>query len=245
MAKVKISTSLGDIVVRLYDETPLHRDNFLKLAASGFYDGTLFHRVIPNFMIQGGDPESKGAPAGKRLGSGDVEYTIPAEIKSSLIHRRGALCAARLGDEANPEKRSSGCQFYIVWGEVYPEGRIDSLARQSEMQALNRTFSELVRQHRDEILELRRNRDHAGLSDLQSRLEAEANAIVIEKGLGKLSEERRKVYTTVGGTPFLDGEYTVFGEVESGLDTVEKIQSCATDSADRPVEDVKMKVTVL
>lgn len=245
MAKAKISTSLGDIVVRLYDETPAHRDNFIKLVSEGFYDGTLFHRVIPNFMIQGGDPDSKGAPAGKRLGSGDVGYTLPSEITPSLIHKRGALSAARLGDEVNPEKRSSGCQFYIVWGEIYPQGRMDSLARQSEMQALNKVFSGLVQQHRDEILELRRNRDREGLSDLQARLEAEANAIVVEKGLGKLSEERRKVYSTVGGTPFLDGEYTVFGEVESGLEVVEKIQACATDSSDRPLEDVSMKVTML
>ena len=117
--KVIIKTSLGDITVRLYDETPLHRDNFVKLAREGYYDGTLFHRVIKDFMIQGGDPDSKGAPSGKQLGIGGPDYTIEAEIKPTLFHKRGALAAARQGDEVNPERRSSGSQFYIVWGQVY------------------------------------------------------------------------------------------------------------------------------
>ena len=119
MSKVKIQTMLGDITVRLYDETPIHRDNFLKLAREGYYDGTLFHRVIKGFMIQGGDPDSKGAPAGKMLGVGGPDYTLEAEIKSDIFHKRGALAAARQGDEVNPERRSSGSQFYIVWGDVY------------------------------------------------------------------------------------------------------------------------------
>ena len=124
MAKVKITTPLGDIIVKLYDETPLHRDNFLKLAREGFYDGTLFHRVIKEFMIQGGDPDSKGAPKGRQLGAGDAGYTIPAEFVPTLYHKKGALAAARQGDQVNPEKRSSGCQFYIVWGKNYNDGQI-------------------------------------------------------------------------------------------------------------------------
>lgn len=245
MAKVKISTSLGDIVVRLYDETPAHRDNFLKLAREGFYDGTLFHRVIKEFMIQGGDPDSKGAPAGKQLGCGDVGYTIPAEFNPSLFHKRGALSAARQGDQVNPERRSSGCQFYIVWGKTYSEGQMGQLERQSQMQALQSAFDGLVMQHRDEIIRMRKERDRAGLSALQDQLEAEANAIVNEKGLGKLSDEQKKVYSTIGGTPFLDGQYTVFGEVESGLETVGKIQEAATDGSDRPLEDIAMTVEVI
>lgn len=245
MAKAKISTPSGDIVVRLYDETPAHRDNFIKLASEGFYDGTLFHRVISGFMIQGGDPDSRNAPAGKQLGAGDVGYTIPAEIKPGLIHKRGALCAARTADSVNPEKRSSGCQFYIVWGEKYSAGKMDSLERQCQMQAVNGVFNRLVSEHRDEILALRRERNREALSDLQDRLVAEANAIVIEEGLGRLGDAQKEAYTTVGGTPFLDGEYTVFGEVESGLDVVEKIQAAATDSSDRPLEDISMKVSVL
>ena len=139
--KVIIKTSLGDITVRLYDETPLHRDNFVKLAREGYYDGTLFHRVIKDFMIQGGDPDSKGAPAGKQLGIGGPDYTIEAEIKPTLFHKRGALAAARQGDEVNPERRSSGSQFYIVWGQVYNQGQIKQFAKQMEMQQMQQAFN--------------------------------------------------------------------------------------------------------
>lgn len=245
MAKVKIETSFGDIIVRLYDETPLHRDNFLKLVKEGFYDGTLFHRVISEFMIQGGDPESKGAPKGKQLGSGDAGYTLPAEILPALFHKRGALAAARLGDNVNPERRSSGCQFYIVWGKKYSEGQMAQLAKQMKMQAEQTVFNDLVAQHRKQVMELRRNRDQAGLMALQEELTAQTMATVKEKGLGVLSAEQKTVYTTLGGTPFLDGQYTVFGEVESGLDIVAKIQEVATDSSDRPLKDIAMKASVI
>ena len=245
MSKVKITTSYGDITVRLYDETPAHRDNFLKLVSEGFYDGTLFHRVIKDFMIQGGDPDSKGAPKGRHLGAGDVGYTIPAEFKPELFHKRGALAAARQGDNVNPERRSSGCQFYIVWGQKYSEGQLGQLEKQSRMQALQSVFNDLAMQHRAEIMSMRRDRDTAGLSALQDQLEAEANAIVREKGLGRLSEAMKTAYTTVGGTPFLDGQYTVFGEVESGLEVVGKIQEVSTDSADRPIKDLDMKIETI
>jgi len=245
MAKVKINTSFGDIVVRLYDETPAHRDNFLKLAREGFFDGTIFHRVIKDFMIQGGDPDSKGAPAGKQLGCGDVGYTIPAEFNPALFHKRGALSAARQGDQVNPEKRSSGCQFYIVWGKTYSQAQMGQLEHQSQMQSLQGVFDTLARERRDQIMDLRRNRDRDGLQALQEELEAQANAIVAEKGLGKLSDAQKEAYSTIGGTPFLDGQYTVFGEVESGLDVVGKIQEVATDPSDRPKEDVSMKVEIV
>lgn len=245
MAKVKISTSFGDIVVKLYDETPAHRDNFIKLAKEGFYNGTLFHRVIKDFMIQGGDPESKGAPKGKQLGSGDAGYTLPAEFNPTLFHKRGALSAARLGDNVNPERRSSGCQFYIVWGKTYSKGQIGQLEKQSLMQAQQSVFDSLVQKNREKVMTLRRNRDQAGLMALQEELIAETEAIVAEKGLGKLSEEQKEIYTTVGGTPFLDGQYTVFGEVESGLELVGKIQEVATDRNDRPESDIAMTVTVI
>ena len=245
MSKVRISTQLGDIVVRLYDETPAHRDNFIKLAKEGFYDGTLFHRVIKDFMIQGGDPDSKDAPKGKQLGCGDAGYTLPAEFNPALFHKRGALSAARQGDQVNPERRSSGCQFYIVWGKTYKEGQMDQLARQSQMQALQSVFNDLALQHREDIIRMRKSRDNAGLMALQEQLEAEANAIVIEKALGRISPEQKEAYTTIGGTPFLDGQYTVFGEVETGLEVVGKIQEAATDGNDRPLEDLKMKVTVI
>ena len=245
MAKIRISTPKGDILVRLYDETPLHRDNIIKLAKEGFYDGTLFHRVIKEFMIQGGDPDSKGAPKGRSLGAGDVGYTIPAEFNPALFHKRGALAAARQGDQVNPERRSSGCQFYIVWGKKYSEGQVGQLARQMEMQAAQGVFDGLVREHKSEIMDLRRNRDREGLMALQEQLQAETEAIVREKGLGKMSPEQKTAYTTIGGTPFLDGQYTVFGEVEEGLEVVAAIQEVATDGNDRPAADIEMKVTVV
>lgn len=190
--KVRIETPYGDMVVKLYDETPKHRDNFIKLVKGGFYDNLLFHRVIENFMIQGGDPDSKDAPAGKMLGVGDVGYTVPAEFVPGLYHKKGALSAARQGDAVNPAKASSGCQFYIVQGQVYPQ----------EM-----------------------------FSMFESR------------GL-KLNDEQKQLYSTVGGTPHLDGDYTVFGEVIEGLDVIDKIAAVQTDRADRPVEDVWMKMRI-
>lgn len=244
MSNVKISTTLGDIVVCLYDETPLHRDNFLKLAKEGYYDGTLFHRVIKNFMIQGGDPCSRGAAAGTALGTGGPGYTIPSEILPELFHKRGALAAARQGDEVNPERRSSGSQFYICWGQVYDQGKLGQLSKQLQMQAQQQIFNSLVQKNRDRIMELRRNRDNDGLMELQNELQAETYAISAEHPV-QLSEEQTKLYSTIGGVPHLDGQYTVFGEVIEGLDVVEKIQSVATGSGDRPASDITMNMTVL
>lgn len=242
--KVRIQTTFGDITVRLYDETPLHRDNFVKLAKEGYYDGTLFHRVIKDFMIQGGDPDSKGAPAGKMLGVGGPDYTIEAEIKSGLYHKRGALAAARQGDEVNPERRSSGSQFYIVWGQVYNEGQLRQFSKQMEMQQMQAVFNALAKEHHDEIMQMRRERNRAGLQELQEKLAAEAEAQVKAQGAG-MTDEQRAIYSTVGGTPHLDGQYTVFGEVEEGLDIVEMIQQTATARGDRPVDDIEMRVMVM
>lgn len=242
--KVKIQTTLGDIIVRLYDETPQHRDNFVKLVKEGYYDGTLFHRVIKDFMIQGGDPDSKGAPAGKMLGVGGPDYTIEAEIKSGLYHKRGALAAARQGDEVNPERRSSGSQFYIVWGQVYNEGQLRQFSKQMEMQQMQAAFNVLAKEHHDEIMQMRRERNRAGLQELQEKLAAEAEAKVKAEGSG-MTDEQRSIYSTVGGTPHLDGQYTVFGEVEEGLDVVEMIQQTATARGDRPIDDIEMKIVEL
>ena len=240
--RVKIQTTLGDIVVRLYDETPIHRDNFVKLAKEGYYDGTLFHRVIKDFMIQGGDPDSKGAPAGKMLGMGDPGYTLEAEINDSLLHKRGALAAARQGDEVNPERRSSGSQFYIVWGQVYNEGQLRQFSKQLRMQKVQAAFNELAAAHREEIMQMRRDRNRAALQELQDRLVAEAESTVGKSGL---TDEQLKVYSTIGGTPHLDGQYTVFGEVEQGLDVVEMIQNTSTGRADRPVDDIEMRMEIV
>ncbi len=236
--KVKIQTTMGDIIVRLYDETPLHRDNFIKLAQEGFYNGTLFHRVIRDFMIQGGDPESVNAPTNKQLGTGGPGYTLEAEIHPQLIHKRGALAAARLGDEVNPKRESSGSQFYIVWGQTYNEGQLGQQERQLVMQAQQTAFNRMASERRAEIMQMRRNRDQAGLQALQEELATKAEAE--GKSAGKLNENQRKAYTTVGGTPHLDGQYTVFGEVESGLEVVDAIQQTSTHRGDRPKEDIKI-----
>jgi len=241
--RVKIQTILGDIVLRLYDETPIHRDNFVKLVKDGYYDGTLFHRVIKDFMIQGGDPDSKGAPAGKMLGIGGPNYTLEAEIKDGLYHKRGALAAARQGDEVNPERRSSGSQFYIVWGQKYNEGQLRQFAKQLKMQKMQDIFNQLATAHHDKIMQMRRERNRAGLQELQDRLTAEAERQV--KDYTGLTEEQQKLYSTIGGTPHLDGQYTVFGEVEEGLDVVEMIQGTSTTRNDRPVDDIEMRITVI
>ena len=246
MNKVRIKTSEGDILVRLYDETPKHRDNFLKLAREGYFDGTLFHRVIKDFMIQGGDPDSKGAPKGKTLGTGGPDYTIPAEfVYPKLFHKRGALSAARLGDEVNPNKESSGSQFYIVWGKVYKAGELKQMEHQMEAQQEQDVFNQLAKENWSKIMDMRRNRDRAGLQELQDELIAQTKAICTEKGKPAFTDEQREAYTTIGGTPFLDNGYTVFGEVEEGLDVVEKIQNCQTTSNDRPVDDITMTVEVV
>ena len=240
--KVKIETTLGDIIVRLYDETPIHRDNFVKLVKEGYYDGTLFHRVIKDFMIQGGDPDSKGAPAGKMLGVGGPDYTLEAEIKDNLYHKRGALAAARQGDEVNPERRSSGSQFYIVWGQVFKESQLGQLGKQLRMQKVQDVFNNLAKAHRDEIMQMRRERNRAGLQELQDQLIAEAENKVGKQGL---TDEQMQLYSTVGGTPHLDGQYTVFGEVEEGLNVVEQIQNTATGRGDRPTNDIDMRMTII
>lgn len=243
--KVIIKTTKGDIRVRLYDETPKHRDNFIKLAKEGYFDGTLFHRVIKDFMIQGGDPDSKDAPKGKRLGTGGPDYTIPAEfVYPQYFHKRGALSAARLGDEVNPERESSGSQFYIVWGKTFKESELKHMEKQMAMQQEQQVFQSLATAHRNEIMDMRRNRDRNGLMQLQDKLVDETKAKCKEMGKPTFTPEQVETYTTVGGTPFLDNQYTVFGEVEEGLDVVEAIQNCKTSRDDRPEEDIKMTVVV-
>ena len=240
--RLKIKTTEGDIVIRLYDETPRHRDNFLKLAKNGYFNGTLFHRVIKDFMIQGGDPDSKNAPKGKILGTGGPDYTIPAEfVYPRYFHKRGALSAARTGDEVNPDRESSGSQFYIVWGKIYKPAELKQMERQMAMQQEQEVFNLLAKEHREEIMEFRRNRDQAGLQTLQEQLIEETKKICKQKGKPTFTTEQTEAYTTVGGTPFLDNQYTVFGEVEEGINVVERIQNRKTDRNDRPTEDVKME----
>jgi peptidyl-prolyl cis-trans isomerase B (cyclophilin B) len=174
---------------------------------------------------------------------GGPDYTLEAEIKDGLFHKRGALAAARQGDEVNPERRSSGSQFYIVWGQQYNEGQLRQFSKQLKMQKVQSVFNELACAHRDEIMQMRRERNRAGLQELQDRLAAEAEKRA--KDYAGLTEQQQKIYSTVGGTPHLDGQYTVFGEVEEGLDVVEMIQGTATGRGDRPVDDIEMKISVI
>lgn len=240
--KLKIETTAGDIIVKLYNETPKHRENFIKLAQNGTYEGTLFHRVIKDFMIQAGDPESKNAPKGQMLGSGDVGYTIPAEfVYPKYFHKRGALSAARQGDQVNPEKASSGCQFYIVTGKVYNDSTLLNMEAQMNNMRFNNAFNALAAKHAKEIYKMRRNNDQEGLMNLQDTLIAQVEKQMAGQPEFRFTPEQVKAYTTVGGTPHLDNEYTVFGEVVEGMDVVDKIQQMKTDRNDRPEEDVKIK----
>ena len=199
---VVMETTMGTIELKLYDETPLHRDNFVQLVKENAFDSLLFHRVIQDFMIQGGDPDSKHAAPGTLLGEGDRPYTLPAEfrLEQGIYHRRGVIASAREGDDVNPEQRSSAMQFYIVWGRIF---------------------------------------DDEGLDIVQERLDQRTGGSV------RLTPEMREVYKTVGGTPHLDGQYTVWGEVVDGLDVVDAIQHVPTDDNDRPLEDVRILRTYL
>ena len=242
---VSIATDNGEIVVKLYNDTPAHRDNFIKLAEAGFYDGLLFHRVIKDFMIQGGDPESRNAAPDAGLGSGGPGYTIPAEIVPTHYHKKGALAAARQSDNVNPRKESSGSQFYIVTGNVFTEGQLTALARQMMQYKEQQLFNALASERRAEIMQMRRDKDQAGLAALQEELVAQVKAQMPKSAAEFFTEEQRQAYTTVGGTPHLDGEYTVFGEVVEGFDVLDKIQAVATRAGDRPEKDIKMRVKVL
>ena len=243
---VKLETTMGNITVALYNETPKHRDNFIKLVKEGVYDSTLFHRVIKQFMIQAGDPDSKNASDTAMLGSGDVGYTIPAEFNPKFFHKKGALAAARLGDEVNPNKESSGCQFYIVTGRKFSEAQMISMENQLNDARLETVFNELARKHMKEIYKMRKAGDNDGLLELQDSLEAQARGIVAKEPALKFSREQIAAYTTVGGAPHLDGAYTVFGEVTEGMDVIDKIQAVKTNRADRPETDVRiLKATVI
>ncbi|MDE6716757.1 MAG: peptidylprolyl isomerase [Muribaculaceae bacterium] len=235
---VDIKTTAGDIKVKLYDDTPRHRDNFLKLVNEGYYDGVLFHRVIKDFMIQTGDPDSKDAAPGKMLGSGSPDYTIEAEILyPKHFHKYGALAAARTGDQVNPERRSSGSQFYIVTGNKYSERDMERMAAQMTEQRKMDYFNGLRKKNIEKIRTLQMAGDREALEALRQEMIKETEANVTDEGL---PAEIKEAYTTVGGTPHLDGQYTVFGEVLEGMDTVEKIQDAATDRTDRPTEDIRV-----
>lgn len=238
---VEVKTSMGDITVRLYGDTPKHQANFLKLVKEAFYDSTLFHRVINDFMVQAGDPDSKNAKPGQMLGEGDTGYLIDAEfVYPKHFHKRGALAAARTGDNVNPEKKSSGCQFYIVTGRKVSEAQMQQIEQQYAFREKQDEFNRLAQAQMPQIRAMQQAGDNEGLRKLQQELISQVEAKFEGKPAAKLPDEIREAYTTVGGTPHLDGSYTVFGEVVKGLDVVDKIQKVETDRNDRPVEDVRI-----
>jgi peptidyl-prolyl cis-trans isomerase B (cyclophilin B) len=241
---VIIKTRYGDMVAVLYDETPKHKANFIKLAKEHYFDSLMFHRVIPGFMIQGGDPDSRNAKPGAMLGKGGPEYTIDAEFNPKFIHEKGALSAARLSDPQNPTKASSGSQFYIVQGTVLSEAelKIDPIKINAAMQQFFQNPNN--KPAYDSVIAYYQSNDMRGYQEyvikLKPRIEKETG-IVAEK---EVSPEKLKAYTTVGGAPHLDGEYTVFGKVIKGLEVIDKIAALPVDEGDRPREDIRMTITV-
>ena len=238
--QVLMHTSMGDIQLKLYNETPKHRDNFIQLVKDGTYNGLLFHRVIKDFMIQGGDVTSKNAPMNKSLGAGDLGYTVPAEFNyPKYFHKKGALCAARTGDEVNPERASSASQFYIVTGKKYSEAELNQMEKQLENRLKQSIFARLQAENKPKIMEYYRSGNKEELAILRDTLigktELEAEK---RKDETKLPKELREIYKTEGGVPFLDNQYTVYGEVVKGIEVVEAIQNVKTNKQDRPTENV-------
>lgn len=239
--KVLIKTTVGDITIKLYNETPQHRDNFIKLVNEHYYDSILFHRVIKDFMVQAGDPESKNAEKGVQLGAGGPGYTVPAEfVYPKYFHKRGALSAARQADQVNPERKSSGSQFYIVTGKTYNKYELQDMEKQLRQKQGQGIFDRLVAQNMDSIMKMQMAGDNDGIMKLQEELNAKTNEIFNEQGPFKFTEEQVDAYMSDGGTPFLDNDYTVFGEVIDGMKAVYKIEQAGTDMNDRPRKDIRI-----
>lgn len=248
ISKVLFQTTQGDIEILLYNDTPNHRDNFLKLVREGYYDGTLFHRVIKDFMIQGGDGDSRTAKPEQHLGAGGVDYKLDAEILyPKHFHKKGALAAARQGDAVNPEKKSSGSQFYIVVGRPMTSRELNRMQDQRTLQFQQAIMHKVAEPYRKEYMKARLAKDTATVSRIENKIVEETQAEVAKSNFDpKFTQAQLDAYSTVGGTPHLDGDYTVFGEVVSGMDVVEAISVVDTDQADRPKVDVKIiKATVV
>ncbi len=246
---VTISTDHGDMVAVLYDQTPKHKANFIKLAKDGFFDDLLFHRVISGFMIQGGDPESKDASPEKRLGNGGPGYTVDAEFVPGLFHEKGALSAARLGDDQNPTKASSGSQFYIVQGKTYSSKELSQLEINIAYGKKNQALREVLYQPENKTL-LNQVMEKQTANDIEwlNQFFLASDSLIRKAKPGytpfTFSAEQKETYQKQGGTPHLDSDYTVFGKVIKGLEVLDKIAAVPTGMGDRPVSDVKMEVTV-
>ena len=244
---LRLETSLGDVRLRLYDETVLHRENILKLVRNGFYNGLLFHRVIQDFMIQTGDPDSRMAQTGTFLGDKDAGYTLKAEILPQYFHKKGALAAAREGDEVNPERNSSGSHFYIVKGKVYTQEELTELVEKINHRRFTALLNTIKASKAEEIAQCRLRGDSLAferLKDIDAEILQTARHQFAADKL-TLSPEQEKIYTTIGGTPHLDGAYTVCGEVIEGLDVVDKISAVPVDKNARPLENVVIEKIVI
>lgn len=245
--KVEIETKYGKMLIELYNETPKHRDNFIKLVSEKYYDNQLFHRVIKNFMIQGGDPNSINAAPGQQLGNGGPDYTIEAEFVPNYIHKKGALAAARQGDNINPEKRSSGSQFYIVQGNIFQQNQLIAMMsrnNQSQLQELTRKYI-LANSEVESKLKTFQNAEqydsvNAIVKSIMELMKQSPNYKPLE-----YTDKQIETYLKIGGTPHLDGGYTVFGEVISGLSVIDSIAAQPTGQADRPVQDQRMKIRIV
>jgi peptidylprolyl isomerase len=247
---IKISTEHGDIQVRLFNETPLHKANFIKLVKEHFYDSLLFHRVIQDFMIQGGDPDSKHADPRKLLGDGDLNYTIPAEFVPTLCHKKGMLCAARNGDDVNPTKASSACQFYIVQGKVRTDAELVSLEKRVNRDIVEKIKKEILSQPENKFMQdkltlFKQEKNNDSLMVYTKLLDQKIQVEYEKTPHYRFPKEHIELYKTIGGTPHLDNNYTIFGEVISGLEVVDKIASVGRNKDDRPLLDIRMKVEII
>jgi len=247
---VLISTNKGDIKVKLYNETPKHRDNFLKLVDEKFYEDVTFHRVIKQFMIQGGDPNSKSTDSTKQLGDGGPGYTLDAEIVKGLYHKKGALAAARLGDAINPTKKSSGSQFYIVDGKTFLTTDLDKLTEQKNNQMKQKAFTDFLqnpesKEYADRFNKIQAERDQTAFKVFIEEVTPIVDSLFESIPKYEYTATQKAIYGTEGGSPHLDGDYTVFGEVVEGIEIVDMIASVPVDEKNKPFEDViieKMKV---
>jgi cyclophilin family peptidyl-prolyl cis-trans isomerase len=239
---ILMKTSLGDIKLKLYDETPIHRDNFVKLVNSGFYEGISFHRVIKDFMIQAGDPVTRTIPVSKSADSLNT-YTIPSEFNKTLFHKKGALAAAREGNEVNPDMRSSGTHFYIVQGMIMNESDLKIAENRINSSIKQALFNKIIRGIADSA---KLSGIQLNEGEIQEKASVRMFDFLAANPEYKIPEYQREVYKTIGGVPRLDGTYTVFGEVVEGLDIVDRIAAVETDAADKPVTDVKiLKIKII
>ncbi|HSH52299.1 MAG TPA: peptidylprolyl isomerase, partial [Bacteroidales bacterium] len=238
----KIETEYGDMIFKLYNQTPLHKKNFKKLIDQDYFNGLLFHRVINGFMIQGGDPDSRNSESGRLLGSGGPGYTIPAEFVDTIFHKKGVIAAAREGDDVNPEMRSAGSQFYIIQGKIFSDEDIKKVENRINASRLNKMVTQYIKEAEEKAYKT------GGTIDYQvivRQAREKAKKKFKKEGMYRIPDYKRKVYQTIGGTPHLDGAYTIFGEVVEGIDVIDKIAAVETDDNDRPIKNIRMTIKKL